>query len=126
VYAADFSGNSAVLYITRASSIFLIKWAFLVCLACLPARAQAPEFLWEVDAHLKLNSSFRAYLEAKDNRDGGDPPQFARAREQHRQTPKPASECGGAGSLRLLFSGVVNLAVLSAGLSLLTITPFCG
>jgi hypothetical protein len=38
------------------------------------------------------------------------------AREQHWQTPKPASECGGAGSLRLLFSGkAVNLAVLSAG-----------
>jgi hypothetical protein len=67
----------AVLYITRASSIFLIKCAFLVCLACLPARAQAPEFLPEVDAHLKLNSSFRAYLEAKDDRDGGDRPQFA-------------------------------------------------
>jgi hypothetical protein len=244
---------------TRASSIFLIKCAFLVCLACLPARAQAPEFLPEVDTHLKLNSSFRAYLEAKDDRDGGDPPQFAigpsvqlyvkpliklknvttfdlddtrsrflvletgyryitapraapenrmltavtfnlpvgagirlsdrnradldwkngifnwryrnklslgrtfairsyhfipyvaaepyyespygkwsttalyvgsmfpvgkhvqfklllRAREQHRQTPKPAGECGGAGSLRLLFPGkVVNLAVLSAG-----------
>lgn len=29
------------------------------------------------DAHLKLNSSFRAYLEAKDDRDGGDPHQFA-------------------------------------------------
>jgi hypothetical protein len=29
-----------------------------------------------VDAHLKLNSSFRAYLEAKDDRDGGDPHQF--------------------------------------------------
>jgi len=38
------------------------------------------------------------------------------AREQHRQTPKPAGECGGAGSLCLLFSRkVVNLAVPSAG-----------
>jgi len=39
-----------------------------------------------------------------------------RAREQHRQTPKPAGECGGAGSLCLLFSRkAVNLAVLSSG-----------
>jgi hypothetical protein len=29
-----------------------------------------------VDAHLKLNSSFRAYLEAKDDRDEGDPHQL--------------------------------------------------
>ena len=35
------------------------------------------QFLPEVDAHLKLNSSFRAYLEANDDRDGGDPHQFA-------------------------------------------------
>lgn len=50
---------------------------FWFVLACLPARARGPEFLPEVDAHLKLNSSFRAYLEAKDDRDGGDPHQFA-------------------------------------------------
>jgi hypothetical protein len=42
-----------------------------------PARAQNVQFLPEVDAHLRLNSSFRAYLEAKDDRDGGDPHQFA-------------------------------------------------
>jgi hypothetical protein len=51
-------------------------WAFLMCLACLPVRAQDAQFLPEIDAHLKLNSSFRAYLEAKDDRDGGDPAQF--------------------------------------------------
>jgi hypothetical protein len=53
------------------------KWALLVCLACLPARAQETEFLPEIDAHLKLNSMLRAYLEAKNDRDGGDPTQFA-------------------------------------------------
>lgn len=30
----------------------------------------------EVDAHLTLNSTFRAYLQAKDDREGGDPNQF--------------------------------------------------
>lgn len=49
---------------------------FLVCFACLPARAQDPQLLPEVDAHLELNSRFRAYLQAKDDRDGGDPAQF--------------------------------------------------
>ncbi len=43
----------------------------------MPARAQDVQFLPEVDAHLKLNSTFRTYLEAKDDRDGGDPTQFA-------------------------------------------------
>jgi uncharacterized protein DUF2490 len=49
----------------------------LVCLACTPARGQNLQFLPEVDAHLTLNSTFRAYLESKDDRDGGDPQQFA-------------------------------------------------
>jgi hypothetical protein len=45
--------------------------------ACLPERAQNFQFLPEVDAYLKLNSAFRTYLEAKDDRDGGEPDQFA-------------------------------------------------
>jgi len=44
-------------------------------LACVPAYAQETEFLPEIDAHLKLNKTFRAYLEAKEDRDGGDPTQ---------------------------------------------------
>jgi hypothetical protein len=48
----------------------------LLCFACVPARAQDLQFLPEVDSHLKLNSMFRTYLEAKDDRDGGDPTQF--------------------------------------------------
>jgi hypothetical protein len=51
-------------------------WALLVCLACLPSRAQETQFLPEIDAHLKFNSMLRAYLEAKNDRDGGDPTQF--------------------------------------------------
>jgi hypothetical protein len=51
-------------------------WVLLACFAWLPARSQDVQFLPEIDAHLKLNSTFRAYLETKDDRDGGDPQQF--------------------------------------------------
>src|SRR5215467_3173583 len=54
----------------------LWKCAFLVCFLALPARAQELQFLPEIDAHLKLTSSVRAYLQAKDDRDGGDTTQF--------------------------------------------------
>jgi len=37
----------------------------------------AAQFLPEIDAHLKVNSDVRAYLEVKNDRDGGDPTQFA-------------------------------------------------
>jgi hypothetical protein len=50
--------------------------AALISFAAIPVCAQAPQFLPEIDAHLKLNSNFRTYLEAKDDRDGGDPTQF--------------------------------------------------
>jgi hypothetical protein len=50
-------------------------WVLLACFTSLPARAQDIQFLPEVDAHLTLNSTFRAYLEAKDDREGGDPTQ---------------------------------------------------
>jgi hypothetical protein len=46
-------------------------------MACRPASAQEVHFLPEIDAHLKLNSGFRAYLEAKNDREGGQPDQFA-------------------------------------------------
>ncbi len=38
--------------------------------------AQSVQFLPEVDSYLKVNSMFRLYAEAKDDRDGGDPTQF--------------------------------------------------
>jgi hypothetical protein len=53
------------------------RWAFLTCFACLPARAQDTQFIPEVDAYLKLNSVVRTYLQAKDDREGGDSTQFA-------------------------------------------------
>jgi hypothetical protein len=53
--------------------------ASLSLFTCLPVRAQtsSTEFLPEIDAHLKLNSNFRAYLQAKNDREGGDPTQLA-------------------------------------------------
>lgn len=48
---------------------------FLMCFACLSAAAQDNQFLPEIDAHVKLNSSFRANFQAKDDREGGDPEQ---------------------------------------------------
>jgi hypothetical protein len=53
------------------------RWAFLVCFACLPARAQETQFIPETDTYLKLNSFIRTNLEAKDDRDGGDSTQLA-------------------------------------------------
>jgi hypothetical protein len=49
---------------------------FIVCFASLSARAQDTQFLPELDAHLTLNSKARVYVEAKDDREGGDPLQF--------------------------------------------------
>jgi len=49
--------------------------ALLTCLTGLPAHSQDTQFLPEIDAHLKLNSTFRTYLQAKDDREGGDPTQ---------------------------------------------------
>jgi len=56
-------------------------WLLLACLACIPAGAQDThtqdlQFLPEVDGCLKLNSHFRTYLQANDDREGGDPTQF--------------------------------------------------
>jgi hypothetical protein len=43
----------------------------LVC-ACVSLSAQTVQFLPESDTYLKLNSMFRVYAQAKDDRDGGD------------------------------------------------------
>jgi hypothetical protein len=42
---------------------------------CTPARAQAIQFLPEIDTYVKLNPIVRVYFEAKDDREGGDPTQ---------------------------------------------------
>ena len=52
------------------------RWILLACFACLPVYAQDTQFLPEVDAHLTFNSYLRGYLQAKDDREGGDPTQF--------------------------------------------------
>jgi hypothetical protein len=52
------------------------RWVLIIWwIVCVPAHAQNLQFLPEIDAHLTLNSTFRAYLEAKEDRDGGDPRQ---------------------------------------------------
>jgi hypothetical protein len=53
------------------------RCAFFVCFACLPVRAQDTQFIPEVDGYLKLNSVVRTYVQAKDDREGGDSTQFA-------------------------------------------------
>jgi len=52
------------------------SWAFLVCVAWLPARAQDLQFYPEVDLNLKLNSIVRVNYQAKGDREAGDPVQF--------------------------------------------------
>jgi hypothetical protein len=45
-------------------------------LACIAAHGQETQFLPEVDGYLKMNSNIRAYVQAKDDQEGGDPEQF--------------------------------------------------
>jgi hypothetical protein len=54
----------------------LARWMLFAWFACITAYAQDTQFLPEIDTHLKLNSTFQTYLQAKDDRDGGDPTQF--------------------------------------------------
>ena len=52
------------------------RWILLACFACLPIHAQDTQFLPEINAHLTFNHYVRGYLQAKDDREGGDPTQF--------------------------------------------------
>ena len=54
----------------------LANWAVLVGLACTLSSAQDTQFLPEITQHFKLNSNFRLLVQAKDDREGGDPEQF--------------------------------------------------
>jgi hypothetical protein len=69
-------GKRGTLFPVSLRKLFCLTAVFF-CFACLPAQAQNVQFLPEIDAHLKLNSTFRTYLEAKDDQDGGDSQQFA-------------------------------------------------
>lgn len=53
--------------------LFIVSFLFF---GATPTPAQDVQFLPEVDAYLKLNPDVRAYVQAKDDRDGGDPTQF--------------------------------------------------
>ncbi len=64
---------------TRTLSIPVLNalvLAFLVCCALMPARAQTVQFLPELDSNVTLNSMFRINLQAKGEREGGDPVEF--------------------------------------------------
>ena len=52
------------------------KWPVFVFLACALCPAQDTQCLPEIDTHLKLSSKIRILLQAKDDREGGDPQQF--------------------------------------------------
>jgi hypothetical protein len=58
------------------TNLILMALFSLVCFIGPPVSAQDTQFLPEIDAHLTLNSHMRAYLQAKDDREGGDPEQF--------------------------------------------------
>jgi uncharacterized protein (DUF2252 family) len=54
-----------------------IHWlVLLAAIGCTAGIAQDTQFLPEIDAHLTLSSRFRVYVQAKDDREGGDPQQF--------------------------------------------------
>lgn len=52
------------------------KWLLFISIACALCYAQDTQFLPEVDTHVTLNSKVRLLVQAKDDRDGGDPQQF--------------------------------------------------
>jgi hypothetical protein len=54
----------------QVKRIVVLAW-----IACIVAHAQNTQFLPELDGHLTLNSSFKVYVQAKDDREGGDPQQ---------------------------------------------------
>jgi hypothetical protein len=53
------------------------KWFFFTSIACALCYAQDTQFLPEIDTHVTLNSEVRLLVQAKDDREGGDPQQFA-------------------------------------------------
>jgi hypothetical protein len=54
----------------------LLRLGILLVLFCVSSYAQDAQFLPEIDAHLTLNPFFKVYLQAKDDREGGDSEQF--------------------------------------------------
>jgi len=54
-----------------------LPFALLFASTGTPALAQSTQFLPEIDAHLTVNSYFRTYLQAEDDRDAGTSSQFS-------------------------------------------------
>lgn len=54
----------------------LARWILLTSLVCSLSHAQDTQFLPEIDTHFTVNSRARFLLQAKDDREGGDPQQF--------------------------------------------------
>ena len=54
----------------------LVGWLVLVSTACALCHAQDTQFLPEVNAHVTLTHAVRILVQAKDDREGGDPQQF--------------------------------------------------
>ena len=54
-----------------------LKGVILLLCAHIPLRAQSVQTLPEIDVHVTFNDYMRAYLQAKDDRDGGAPDQFS-------------------------------------------------
>lgn len=53
------------------------QWAVLLGFACNVSNAQDTQFLPEITQHFGLSSNIRVLLQAKDDREGGDPQQFS-------------------------------------------------
>jgi Protein of unknown function (DUF2490) len=60
----------------KSLHITFAEWLVLACLACAFGHAQATQFLPEIDTHFTVDSKVRFLVQAKDDREGGDPQQF--------------------------------------------------
>jgi len=63
--------------VRRKMTALFFRVALPLLFVSAPARAQDVQFIPETDAYLKLTPNIRAYLQAKDDREGGDSTQFA-------------------------------------------------
>jgi hypothetical protein len=52
------------------------KWLLFASIACPMCYAQDTQFLPEIDTHVAFNPNVRLLVQAKDDREGGDPQQF--------------------------------------------------
>jgi len=74
--SARHTGNTASKLLDRFQRGPL-KAAILFLSACLSGHAQSVQTLPEIDVNVTINDLMRAYLQAKDDRDGGTPDQFS-------------------------------------------------